>query len=318
MTARTFCSAVPAGRTVVYDPAAELAHLAPRTLPVGRVLLDDTEVAQWPTVSQSQLATRVPLNICWSPLVRCNLHCPHCLDDKTLPEAGAAERARAGEILAASGALGLDISGGEPLLLRELAHLLDILARHGAAVSCTTNGWHLQRRAAELAPHLAAIRVSLDGPDAPAHDHWRGAGSFARAREGIQAAVAEGIPLQIHAVVMRSTLDRVQSMVDLAAELGAVGVTFLQMLPIGDGARLARSEMVTDTEAARAISTIHAPEGVHVRLRTRESAEGFTVVRADGLVYRNGPAVARIIPSIRLRTAGDLLLPTPHADRSTP
>jgi molybdenum cofactor biosynthesis enzyme MoaA len=311
-----FAAGMLGGRCLVYDPASELTHVAPQGLPAGRHTLDDAEVATWPAVAQQQVNTHLPFNICWSPLTRCNLECPQCLDDKALPELARDGRTRVSRILAGCGALGLDISGGEPLLLRDLPQLLQTLASDGAAVSCTTNGWHLERRAADLAPVLDAIRVSFDGPNAASHDRWRGNGSFDRALAGVRAAVAEGIPVQLHTVLMRSTAQHAQTVADLARELGATGVTFLQMLPIGDGAQLADAEMVSDASAERAVSSVHVPDGVRLRLRTRELAEGFTVVRADGKVYRNGQG-ATDIRSLRLLTeAADLHLPVPEGSRS--
>ncbi|MBM7167144.1 radical SAM protein [Streptomyces sp. G44] len=309
MTVRIFSAATLGETPLVYDPATELTHTPGRHVPAGRVLLDDAEVDQWPTVIQHQVATRVPFNICWSPLVRCNLQCPQCLDDKTLPESGATERQRIASLLAASNVLGHDISGGEPLLLRSLPQLLEVLASQRAAVSCTTNGWHLQRRAEELAPVVDAVRVSFDGPDAASHDHWRGKGSFERAVAGARAAVSQGVPVQLHAVMMQSTAHRAQSVADLAADLGAVGVTFLQMLPIGDGAHLAAAELVEDAEARRIVESVQPPHGLRVRLRTRELAEGFTVIRADGQVYHNVRGATDIEATRPLLTGADLDLP---------
>lgn len=314
MTVRTFAAATLGDTPLVYDPATALAHIPSRDLSAGRVLLDDAEVATWPVTAQRRVHTTVPFNICWSPIVRCNLTCPQCLDDKTLPESCAIEREQIAGILAGCGTLGLDISGGEPLLLRSLPQLLETLSGQGAAVSCTTNGWHLERRVAELAPVLDAIRVSFDGPDAASHDRWRGTGSFEQAVLGVQAAVAEGVPVQFHAVLMQSTSHRAQSVVDLAAELGAAGVTFLQMLPIGEGSRLTE-EMVSDAEAQRIVGTVQVPDGVRVRLRTRELADSFTVVRADGQVYRNVHGATGIQPTRPLLTAADLHLPLPERAR---
>ncbi|MET8683616.1 radical SAM protein [Streptomyces sp. NPDC004732] len=316
MTVRIFAADVLGGTPLVYDPATELTHVPGRHLATGRLLLDDAEVAAWPTTSQRQVATHLPFNICWSPLVRCNLECPQCLDDKTLTESGGADRERIAHILATCGTLGIDISGGEALLLRRLPDLLKSCASQGAAVSCTTNGWHLQRRAGELAPAVDAVRVSFDGPDAASHDHWRGSGSFDRAVAGVRAAVALNVPVQLHAVLMQSTAHRAQSVADLAAELGAVGVTFLQMLPIGDGANLAATEMINDADAERIVASVQAPDGVRVRLRTRELAEGFTVVRADGQVYRNVHGATDIQPTHPLVFAADLHLPVSEGAHS--
>ena len=287
MTTRTFRATERDGTTVVHDPATGLTHAAPRPLAPGRHQLDAAEVTGWPVHSPSDHSSGLPLSVCWSPIVRCNLACPHCLDDKTVTAAGPVDSLRIASLIGAAGIPAVDISGGEPLLLRDLPRLAKTLTAAGCAVSVTTNGWHLKRRVPELAATIDAIRVSLDGPQAWVHDTWRGPGSFERAVSGIRAAVDAGIPVQIQTVLMASTYRYLQKTVELAAITGALGVTVLQMLPIGDGAALAPNETVCDEEARRIVDSLTVPDGLTVRLRTREAAAGFTVIRADGWIWRN-------------------------------
>lgn len=292
---RTFAVGFRGEAAVVYDPLTGQTHRLAREVPPGRAVLDPAEIATRPPVHPGELGGRVPVSVCWSPLVRCNLACPHCLDDKIVPELPRPDRDTIAQVLAASTVLGVDISGGEPLLLRDLGTLIDILVEGGCAVSVTTNGTHLARRAEALAPHVDAVRVSLDGPDAERHDRWRGRGSFAKTVAGIRAAVAHGIPSQIQTVLMRSTTSGVRAMVELAAALGVTGVTFLQLLSLGDGAALAETEKITDDEAHDLLAELDAAP-VTVRLRTRRDAAGFTVIRADGQVWRNDPRTEAISP----------------------
>lgn len=309
-TAR-FSAAERGEATLVHDPATGLTHLSEERGPAGRVVLDPRLVASLPVVVPREQHGDFPLSICWSPVVRCNLHCPHCLDDKTVAEAGPVDRARIAEVIGAAGVLGVDISGGEPLLLGDLADLSRRLSRRGSVVSVTTNGWHLRRRAAALAEHIDAVRVSLDGPTASAHDVWRGEGSFSRAVDGIRAAVTAGMRVQIQTVLMGSTRNFAQEVVNLAAALGANGVTFLQMLPIGEGTRLRASEMLTDEAARELVRELAVPPPTTVRLRTRGDAGGFTVVRADGRIWRNGYPAEGISGLRPLRIADDLALTGP-------
>lgn len=300
---------------LVHDPATGLTHRYNGALPASlpaRVTLDPRQVATWPTVTPRDHSGLAPISVCWSPLVRCNLDCPHCLDDKTVTEAGPAERQRIAWLLAKSPVMGVDISGGEPLLLRELPTLADTLRRRSSVVSVTTNGWHLRRRAHELAGHLDAVRVSLDGPDTRTHDAWRGDGSFSRAVDGIQTAIAAGVRVQIQTVLMTSTCHHAQQMLDLAAELGTSGVTFLQMLPFGEGARLGTDEMLSDAAASELLHQLAVPQGLSVRLRTRADAGGFTVVRADGRIWRNGHPADHISALHPLRTVEDLTPSSPE------
>jgi hypothetical protein len=305
---RTFRVARHGGQVIVHDPCSGATRLAPGPLPDGRRLLEDSDVRAWPLIHPSALARDLPVSVCWSPLTRCNLSCPHCLDDTSVPELDAAGRAEAGRIIGASGVLGVDISGGEPLLLRDLPRLAGALAGDGCAVSITTNGWHLARRAACLAGNADAIRVSLDGPDAARHDALRGAGSFRRALDGIRACHAAGLPVQIQTVLMVSAARYAQAMTGLAAETGANGITFLQMLPIGTGTAMAAREVLDDQAAVGLVAGLDAPPGLDVRLRTRDAAAGFTVVRADGRAWRNNPGAGSITPGQPLTHPRDLAL----------
>jgi MoaA/NifB/PqqE/SkfB family radical SAM enzyme len=305
---RTIAATDIAGQTIVYDPCSGQTRLADRPLPAGRQLLDGREIATWPEADPAVLHSPWPISLCWSPLVRCNLACPHCLDDKQLPELPAPDRVRTAQAIASSGVLGVDISGGEPLLLADLPDLADLLTTGGLAVSVTTNGWHLARRAGALARRIDAVRVSLDGPDPSHHDAVRGPDSFRRALAGIAASRAAGLPVQIQTVI-RASLARcdLQALVNLAASLGAHGVTFLQMLPLGEGAALP-GELVDDAVARALVDSLDVPAGPAVRLRTRAAAGNFTVVRADGQIWRNQPDAAGIAPTGRLHNPAGLVL----------
>jgi MoaA/NifB/PqqE/SkfB family radical SAM enzyme len=293
---------------LVHDPASGLTHRAPSPPgSVGRVRLDDAVVAGWAVVTPDDLHRTTPASACWSPIVRCNLHCPQCLDDTSVSELGADQRRSIAAILSTANLLAVDISGGEPLLLSELPDLATTIAAGGRAVSVTTNGWHLTRRTPELAGAVDAIRVSLDGPDPARHDTIRGEGSFERAADGIRTVLEAGIPTQIQTVLMRSTARDLQEMVDLAYALGVHGLTVLQMLPIGAGTSLP-DELLPDSDAAGLMRQLDIPAELQVRLRTRDAAGSFTVVRADGRIWRNSIDALHIAGRHPLRSVDDLVL----------
>ena len=155
---------------------------------------------------------------------------------------------------------------------------------------------------------MDAVRVSLDGPSVAAHDRLRGTGSFEQAIEGIIASRDVGLPVQVQAVLMSDTASDAQAVADLAAQAGAQGLTFLQLLPIGEAAELADGQMLDDRTAAQIVDAVQAPTGLEIRLRTRKDAENFTVIRADGRVWRNGPAALSITAQSALTGPDGLLL----------
>lgn len=82
--------------------------------------------------------------------------------------------------------------GGEPLVYREWAGLVELLAQDPRWTSLCTNGTLLPQRLPSLraiSQHLE-LSVSLDGFEAQ-HDAFRGQGSFARSMSGLRAVVAE-------------------------------------------------------------------------------------------------------------------------------
>lgn len=292
---------------IVHDPCTGLTHIiSDLGLSNGPVEMDENLVASMPVLNENLPEQTAPFSLCWSPIVACNLECPHCLDDKSLKAAGADTRRKLARIISESGVLGVDISGGEPLLIPELPELVVSLKRGGIAVSVTTNGSYLTKRLNELVNVVDALRFSFDGSTSTTHDFWRGSGSFESAVEGLRASISRRIPVQIQFVAMRSNVGELQSLIDFAVDEKATGVTVLQMLPIGEGAKLADREMLSDDELLEAVEALRISDSLRLRIRYRKDAGGFVVVRADGSVYQNDSRALTINRQRTLTRSQDL------------
>jgi MoaA/NifB/PqqE/SkfB family radical SAM enzyme len=119
-----------------------------------------------------------------------------------------------------SGACGVAFEGGEPLLRQDLVEILAFSRSLPLHTSLITNGTLLESRIDEIAPYInGVVYVSLDGLE-KTHDAIRGVvGSFNKAVEGINAA-KEKVPVTINTTVMAENVDEVESLVELAKELG--------------------------------------------------------------------------------------------------
>ncbi|HTT16861.1 MAG TPA: PTO1314 family radical SAM protein [Thermoplasmata archaeon] len=157
-------------------------------------------------------------------LYRCNLECKMCpfwrREDE--PLLGLAEEVRLMEALARAGVSFLGFEGGEPLLRRDVGPILrEAHARFHT--SLVTNGWLLEQRLSEIAPHLDLLFVSLDGIG-ERHDRLRGIPrSFERAVRGMKASRSD-VPTIISHTVTRENVDQAEMVVELAERLG-VGLT---------------------------------------------------------------------------------------------
>jgi hypothetical protein len=133
------------------------------------------------------------------------------------------------------------VSGGEPLLRRELAlEVLERLDRAGVATYLNTNGWFVDDAVAD---RLGALRglyafVSIDGATAARHDAMRGvAGSWRRAMEAASRLLDRGVRTRIVHVVTPENRDEVDDALELFWALGAGSTHLAPVTPIGAAAR---------------------------------------------------------------------------------
>lgn len=160
---------------------------------------------------------------------RCNLRCRMCRTWASEP-GGELDAREIGALVAAMPRLcWLDLTGGEPTLRADFAHVLEAVAEHGRALHVLhfqTNGWssrrvvHAARAFRRARPDVdLVITVSIDGPPA-VHDRMRGReGSYARAI-GTLLALRELPAVDTH-VGTTITRDNAASVDELAARLRA-------------------------------------------------------------------------------------------------
>jgi len=101
------------------------------------------------------------------------------------------------------------ITGGEPLIFRDIDELIEAIDPQKFYISCDTNGWFLTE---EKASHLKSIGVdrvqlSIDSLNAEEHDAFRGRdGSHKRAMDAVDAALGAGLGIFIQTVVTKQRL----------------------------------------------------------------------------------------------------------------
>lgn len=153
--------------------------------------------------------------------------------------------------LAEAGVRRIRITGGEPLLHPDLVELVEYLASLGLEdLALTTNGSQLARLAEPLRrAGLHRVNVSVDTLDPERFRTLTRGGELGAVLAGIDAALAAGLtPVKLNTVVLRSqNLDEVEPIVEWAWARKMVP-RFLELMPIGEGARLAPTDLVTVAE----------------------------------------------------------------------
>lgn len=180
--------------------------------------------------------------VVWRITQHCNLRCPFCEWDRSLPRprqhADPHEVMRFAALLAeGQAATGRRVLiswlGGEPLLWPDLADVASQVRALGLTQSATTNGTPLgQTKAQDLVlQHFAELTVSVDG-FADFHDPMRGwPGGFDRLREAVRTLVARrpspgALRLRANVVLMRQNLHAFPDLCDVLADWGIDEITF--------------------------------------------------------------------------------------------
>jgi GTP 3',8-cyclase len=176
---------------------------------------------------------------------RCDLRCFYCMsEDMTfLPKADLLtleELDRLCSAFIAKGVRKLRLTGGEPLVRRNVMALVRSLSRHlgtGALdeLTLTTNGSQLARFAEELRDcGVRRINVSLDTLDAVkfrAITRW---GDLSKVLAGIEAARSAGLAVKINTVALKNlNEDEIPSLMEWAHGLG-MALTLIEVMPMGD------------------------------------------------------------------------------------
>ncbi len=168
-----------------------------------------------------------PLGLLAELTYRCPLHCSYCSNPLDLAahadELTTAEWRRVLGEARELGVLQLHLSGGEPLLRRDLAQIVRCAGELGLYTNLITSALGLTPPRAEelLAAGLDHVQISLQADEAALSDRLAGVRSFERKLVAARLVKELGWPLTLNVVLHRHNVDRVAGILDLAEELQA-------------------------------------------------------------------------------------------------
>jgi GTP 3',8-cyclase len=169
--------------------------------------------------------------------------------------------------LVASGVRRFRLTGGEPLLHPGIIDIVrEIAARGVSDLALTTNASRLEKLAQPLRDAgLHRVNVSIDSLDPQRFAAITRGGRLDRVLAGIDAALAAGLgPIKLNAVVLRGQNDdEIEALTELAWKRGLVP-RFLEVMPIAEGAKLVREQLVTVAEMRARLGHLLADDPLEV------------------------------------------------------
>jgi len=252
---------------------------------------------------------------------RCNFRCVYCMPREVfdanhpfLPHSAILtfeEIARLAGIFVGLGVEKIRLTGGEPLVRRDLHRLVALLAELPAEVTLTTNGSLLAKHAKALkAAGLDRVTVSLDSLDDTTFRAMNDADfPVAKVIEAIEVAAAEGLaPVKINTVVKRGVND--QDLVRMAERWRGTGhiVRFIEYMDVGSTNGWRMDDVVPSAEVVKRISARWPLEPVGANY-SGEVAERWRYVDGAGeigVISSVTQAFCATCTRMRLSTEGSL------------
>ena len=176
---------------------------------------------------------------------RCDFRCVYCMSENMnfLPKADLLTLEELDKMCTAfisQGVEKLRITGGEPLVRRNIMEFFNSISRHlktGALkeLTLTTNGSQLHRFAEQLAEiGIRRINVSLDTLNEEKFSQITRWGRLVQVLNGIDAALAAGIKIKINTVALKDfNEDELEEIVKWCANR-KMDLTFIEVMPMGD------------------------------------------------------------------------------------
>jgi cyclic pyranopterin phosphate synthase len=204
---------------------------------------------------------------------RCNFRCQYCMPAEGLPWLDRdsllsyEEIARLVALLSSMGVHDVRLTGGEPLVRRELWRLVEMLSGIEAVsdLSLTTNGYLLARQVDELVrAGLKRINVSLDSLAPDRFFQLTRRDSLAQVLEGLEAAEAhpELRPIKVNVVALKDfTEDEVVRFAEFARRTPYV-VRFIEFMPLDADRTWSSDKVLPNEEIRRLINEAYPLEAV--------------------------------------------------------
>jgi cyclic pyranopterin phosphate synthase len=259
---------------------------------------------------------------------RCNFRCVYCMPKEVFGREYAfldrrellslEEIARTVAVFASLGVRTVRITGGEPLVRRNVEHLIELLAAierpdgSKLELALTTNGAALAAKAHALAgAGLNRVTVSLDSLDDTSFRAMNDVDfPVGRVLDGIDAAAAAGLPVKVNAVVKRRVNDA--AIVELAEHFRGTGhvLRFIEFMDVGTTNHWHLEDVVTADEIVERIGerwpvepvAAESPDATARRFRYLDGAGEIGVIASVTKPFCGACSRARLSAEGRLYT----------------
>jgi radical SAM protein with 4Fe4S-binding SPASM domain len=230
----------------------------------------------------------VPLVLSWNVTRKCNLKCSHCYINATKEELQGEltteEAKRLMDQIAEVSRPLLILSGGEPLLRRDIYELIQYGTNKGFRMGLGSNGSLIDETVAKKLKDagVKTVSISLDSCDPEKHDEFRGVkGSWQKAVNALTALKQNGVLVQVNTTVTQQNHDEIDEIMSFTEQIGVENFHLFFLVPTGRGTKFTD---ISPAQYENMITSTFAKTGKH-KLNVRPSCapQFMRIAQAMGL-----------------------------------
>jgi len=169
-----------------------------------------------------------PLKVLLELTYACNFRCLHCYNVKEAKkELNTSQVKEILKELERSGCFHVGLTGGEPLVRKDIFEILDFAKQSGLRITILTNGYLIDRKAADriagLGTSLNKVDISILGRDKKTFESiTRKKGSFTKTKKAIRLLKQRGVDVMIKPTLMRQNKDGFTGIREMATSSGCM------------------------------------------------------------------------------------------------
>lgn len=230
--------------------------------------------------------------ISWNTTQACNISCIHCYrdaGDKRPDELSTEQGKKLLDEMARANFKIVILSGGEPLMRKDIFELITHAKSIGLRPVLGTNGILITEEIAQRLKDagLARAGISLDSTDKLKHDRFRQFdGAWDKTMDGIKACKKVGLPFQIHTTAMNWNEPEITDITDLAVDLGAAGHHVFFLVPVGRGKDIEDTTLQTEAYEALLERILDKQSEVSIELKPTCAPQFMRIAKERGMDMR--------------------------------
>lgn len=234
---------------------------------------------------------------------RCNLRCQHCVYDSGILKMPDMTLDVVASLIPSLKEMGVDevhITGGEPLLNRQIYEIIALLRKSGFIVRMQSNGmlFNQERILKLIDADLNQVLISVDGLRNSHNIFRKDARSFDGAIEAVKLCLENKIFTRVNTVLYQDNLEDIEGLLKLTCELGVDQHSFFYLAPIGRGKNL-KDKLLSMSQwkgiyekildYAKQINFLHKIKAQNVYHGNNVGENAYDICRRDNcLIMANG------------------------------